>query len=87
MTEPLQRRAIAEGVWFSRIHDPKFYHNSISVTIITPLCEGKTSAAVLAAYLLRMGSRRCRPVRGGAGYRCFPPRGKYAAYLFDHRGG
>ena len=60
MTEPLQRRAIAEGVWFSRIHDPKFYHNSISVTIITPLCEGKTSAAVLAAYLLRMGSRRCR---------------------------
>ena len=60
MPEPLQRRAIAEGVWFSRIHDPKFYHNSISVTIITPLCEGKTSAAVLAAYLLRMGSRRCR---------------------------
>ena len=60
MTEPLQRRAIAEGVWFSRIHDPKVSHNSISVTIITPLCEGKTSAAVLAAYLLRMGSRRCR---------------------------
>ena len=60
MTGPLQRRAIADGVWFSRIHDPKFYHNSISVTIITPLAEGKTSAAVLAAYLLRMGSRRCR---------------------------
>ena len=51
MTGPLQRRAIADGVWFSRIHDPKFYHNSISVTIITPLAEGKTSAAVLAAYL------------------------------------
>ena len=32
MTGPLQRRAIADGVWFSRIHDPKFYHNSISVT-------------------------------------------------------
>lgn len=60
MTEPLQRRAIADGVWFSRIHDPKFYHNSISVTLITPLTEGKTSSAVLAAYLLRMGSRRCR---------------------------
>ena len=60
MTGPLQRRAIADGVWFSRIHDSKFYHNSISVTIITPLAEGKTSAAVLAAYLLRMGSRRCR---------------------------
>ena len=45
MTGPLQRRAIADGVWFSRIHDPKFYHNSISVTIITPLAEGKTSAA------------------------------------------
>ena len=60
MTGPLQRRAIADGVWFSRIHDPKFYHNSISVTIIKPLAEGKTSAAVLAAYLLRMGSRRCR---------------------------
>ena len=49
MTGPLQRRAIADGGWFSRIHDPKFYHNSISVTIITPLAEGKTSAAVLAA--------------------------------------
>ena len=60
MTEPLQRRAIADGVWFSCIHDPKFYHNSISVTLITPLTEGKNSAAVLAAYLLRMGSRRCR---------------------------
>ena len=60
MTGPLQRRAIADGVWFSRIHDPKFYHNSISVTISTPLAEGKTAAAGLAAYLLRMGSRRCR---------------------------
>ena len=60
MTDPLQRRAIADGVWFSCIHDPKFYHNSISVTLITPLEEGKTSAAALAAYLLRMGSCRCR---------------------------
>ena len=60
MTDPLQRRAIADGVWFSCIHDPKFYHNSISVTLVTPLEEGKTSAAALAAYLLRMGSRRCR---------------------------
>ena len=60
MIEPLHRRPIADGIWFSRIHDPKFYHNSISVTLITPLAEGKTSAAVLAAYLLRMGSRRCR---------------------------
>lgn len=60
MTDPLQRRAIADGVWFSCIHDPKFYHNSISVTLVTPLEEGKTSAAALVAYLLRMGSRRCR---------------------------
>ena len=60
MTDPLQRRAIADGVWFSCIHDPKFYHNSISVTLVTPLEEGKTSAAALAAYLLRMGSCRCR---------------------------
>ena len=62
MTDPLQRRAIADGVWFSCIHDPKFYHNSISVTLVTPLEEGKTSAAALAAYLLRMGSGRCRDV-------------------------
>ena len=30
------------------------------MTLVTPLEEGKTSAAALAAYLLRMGSRRCR---------------------------
>ena len=65
MTEPLHRRAIADGVWFSRIHDPKFYHNSISVTLITPLTEGKTSAAVLAAYY---GKSRAENTRGGITY-------------------
>ena len=49
MTGPLQRRAIADGVWFSRIHDPKFYHNSISVTIITPLRCWRHTCCVWAA--------------------------------------
>lgn len=59
MSEPLQRKQIADGVWFSCLHDPKFMHNSISVTMILPLEQGKTSAAALVPYLLRMGSRRC----------------------------
>lgn len=59
MTGPLKREPIADGVWFSSIRDPKFKHNSISVTMLIPLEEGKSSETALVAYLLRMGSHRC----------------------------
>ena len=59
MTITLQRKPIAEGVWFSNLHDTKFKHNSISVTMIIPLEEGRTASAALVPCLLRMGSRDC----------------------------
>lgn len=59
MTEPLRREPLADGVWFSCIHDAKFKHNSISATMLMPLEDGKSAVTALVPYLLRMGSRRC----------------------------
>lgn len=59
MTEFLRREPLADGVWFSCIHDAKFKHNSISATMLMPLEDGKSAVTALVPYLLRMGSRRC----------------------------
>lgn len=59
MSIALQRESIAEGVWFSCLHDSKFRHNSLSVTMVLPLEAGRSASAALVPCLLRMGSRDC----------------------------
>lgn len=58
MGAPFQRTAIAEGVSFSAVQDPKFKHNRLSVCMILPLEEGKLAQRAIVPYILRQGTRR-----------------------------
>ncbi len=58
MTGAFHRQIIAEGVAFSAVHDPKFKHNRLSVSLLMPLEEGKLSDRAIVPYILRQGTRK-----------------------------
>ena len=58
MAGPFHRAAIAKGVSFSAVQDPKFKHNRLSVSMLMPLEEGKLSERAIVPYILRQGTRK-----------------------------
>ena len=57
MSNSLARTRIGDGVHFNRISDPKFKHNRLSVSFITPLSRAGASDNAAAPLILRMGCR------------------------------
>ncbi len=57
MTAPFHRETIAKGVSFTAVHDTKFKHNRLSVSMIMPLEEGKLSERAIVPYILRQGTK------------------------------
>ena len=58
MGGPFSRAAIAEGVAFAALQDPKFKHNRLSASLIMPLEEGKLAQRAIVPYILRQGTRK-----------------------------
>lgn len=59
MSHRLERRELAEGVYFSAVSDPKFKHNRISVNFITPLEAATAADNAVVPFLLRRGCKSC----------------------------
>lgn len=59
MNYPLNRKEIANGVFFSSIVDKKFKHNRISINMLLPLEKEKISHRAIIPYLLRQGTKQC----------------------------
>ena len=59
MTTNLIRTALAEGVNFSVLSDPKFKHNRLSVNMIVPLDEETVSGYAVLPFIMRKGFKSC----------------------------
>ena len=59
MSEQLQRRRIADQIYFNIISDQRFKSNRISVNLVLPLERDKATVNALVPFLLRKGCREC----------------------------
>ena len=59
MSDQLQRRRIADQVYFNVISDKRFKSNRISVNLILPLERDQATVNAVVPFLLRKGCREC----------------------------
>ena len=57
MSNSFERVLLGDGVHFSRITDPKFKHNRLTVNFILPLDKATASDNAVVPYVLRMGCK------------------------------
>lgn len=58
MNQTLERTGIGEGVYFSRVTDPKFKHNRMTASLILPLERKTVTENAIIPFLLRQGSEK-----------------------------
>ena len=56
MITNFSREMVGRGIHFSRITDPKFKHNRLTVSFVLPLDRDRASDNAAAPFILRMGS-------------------------------
>lgn len=59
MSEQLQRRQIADQIFFNVVSDQRFKSNRISVNLVLPLERDRVTVNALVPFLLRKGCREC----------------------------
>ena len=57
MSSSFERVQVGEGIHFSRITDPKFKHNRLSINFILPLDKAAASDNAVVPFVLRMGCK------------------------------